>query len=235
MSPSPEDGQRHFAFRPSEHDSGKKLILGQAGDWNGDDVFAHFCSEQQACPLFLVRKLYAYFINENVKPPDLFLKPLADEPKKADYDISVTVKTMLRSRHFFSAHAYRKNVKSPIDYCLGVSRMFCSGATGSVVISPYSLLNTLELQGQQPYAPPNVKGWEGGKAWLNTATVLARHNFAYEVCNGMKALNEETTKITGQPRSFRRSIRLTLHRREENRRSRQDRRVLWEPACCPAT
>ena len=210
---APNDGERRFAFRDIEHDSGTKTVLGRTGLWDGDDVL-RILLEQAACPQFLVRKLYAYFINENLQPPDSFLKPLADDLKKADLDISVTVKTMLRSRHFFSAYAYRQKVKSPIDYVLGVSRMFGTGATGSVVISPYSLIGTLELQGQQLYQPPNVKGWEGGKAWLNTATVLARHNFAYEICNGMKTLNEETVKITGQ--TFVPSVDpLTLHRREK--------------------
>ncbi|MCE9530050.1 MAG: DUF1800 domain-containing protein [Planctomycetes bacterium] len=142
-----------------------------------------------------------------------FRESLADDLKKSDYDIGATVKRMLRSQHFFSVNAYRQKVKSPIDFILGVSRMFGTGATGSVIISPYSLIGALELQGQQLYAPPNVKGWEGGKAWLNTATVLARHNFAYEICNGMKQLNEDTSRITGQ-RFIPAVDPLTLHRRE---------------------
>ena len=27
-----------------------------------------------------------------------------------------------------------------------------------------------EAMGQELFAPPNVKGWPGGKAWLNTST-----------------------------------------------------------------
>ena len=30
---------------------------------------------------------------------------------------------------------------------------------------------------QVPYDPPNVAGWEGGLAWLNTTTVQARFEF----------------------------------------------------------
>ena len=36
----------------------------------------------------------------------------------------------------------------------------------------------MDAMGQDLFAPPNVKGWPDGKAWLNTSTVLARHNFA---------------------------------------------------------
>ena len=208
----PGAGNREFVFRSGEHDFAKKTFLGQTGEWDGDDII-RILLEQPACARFLVRKLYQFLINENAVPSDAFIQPLADALKKSDYDIGATVTIMLKSRHFFSAHAYRQRVKSPVEYSLGVARMFGTGSTGNVVISPYSLIGTLELQGQQLFAPPNVKGWEGGKAWLNTATVLARHNFAYEICNGMKQLNEETAKITGQ--RFVPSVDpLTLYRRE---------------------
>jgi uncharacterized protein (DUF1800 family) len=193
-----KEGTRQFHFVEAEHDFGPKTVLGQTGNWDGDDIL-RILLEQPVCAKFLVRKLYRFFVNENLNPPDSLLEPLVNDLRKFDYDIAVPVKTIITSKHFFSAHAYHQKVKSPIDYILGVSRMFGSGPTGKIVISPFSLIGTLELQGQQLYAPPNVKGWEGGKAWLNTATVLARHNYAFSIVNGMKELNEEATKLTGHP------------------------------------
>jgi hypothetical protein len=38
--------------------------------------------------------------------------------------------------------------------------------------------------GQTLFAPPNVKGWPGGRSWLNTSTLLARNNFAEQVVLG---------------------------------------------------
>lgn len=38
--------------------------------------------------------------------------------------------------------------------------------------------------GQTLFAPPNVKGWPGGPAWLNTSTVLERDNFAEALTMG---------------------------------------------------
>jgi hypothetical protein len=32
--------------------------------------------------------------------------------------------------------------------------------------------------GQSLYAPPSVAGWDGGAAWINTTSTLARTNFA---------------------------------------------------------
>jgi hypothetical protein len=38
--------------------------------------------------------------------------------------------------------------------------------------------------GQSLFAPPNVKGWPGGRAWLNTSTLLERDNFANALALG---------------------------------------------------
>ena len=35
--------------------------------------------------------------------------------------------------------------------------------------------------GQNLMAPPNVKGWPGGEAWINTNTLLARKQFVDRV------------------------------------------------------
>jgi uncharacterized protein (DUF1800 family) len=190
-----KDGR--FTFVPSEHDGGPKRFLGKAGDWDGDDVLKVLL-DQPACAKFLVRKLYQFLVNEAAAPPDGFLAPLADGFRKSDYDIAVSVRTILRSKHFYSEYAYRQKVKWPVEYAVGVVRMIGVGATGRITVNPYSLLGVLELMGQQLYAPPNVKGWEAGKAWLNTATVLARHNFAHSLVNGMGDLNEYAKRFNLQ-------------------------------------
>jgi uncharacterized protein (DUF1800 family) len=186
-----------FTFRAGEHDTGAKSFLGQQGDFDGDDIL-RVLVEQPACAKFITRKLYQFLVNENVAPPDSLLAPLADSFRKSDYDIAVLVRTILLSKHFYSAYAYRQKVKWPVEYVLGAVRMVGVGRTGLITVNPYSLLGTLELMGQLLYAPPNVKGWEAGKAWLNTATVLARHNFAHSLVNGMGDLNEHAKKYALQ-------------------------------------
>jgi hypothetical protein len=38
--------------------------------------------------------------------------------------------------------------------------------------------------GQNPFAPPNVKGWAGGDAWIDSATLLGRRQFVDRVFRG---------------------------------------------------
>ena len=41
-----------------------------------------------------------------------------------------------------------------------------------------------ERQGQELFYPPNVKGWDAGKTWINSTTVLERGNWASDVVWG---------------------------------------------------
>jgi uncharacterized protein (DUF1800 family) len=45
-------------------------------------------------------------------------------------------------------------------------------------------MNTLRSLGQMPFLPPNVKGWDGGKAWINASTLLQRYNIAGALASG---------------------------------------------------
>ncbi|HJT78430.1 MAG TPA: DUF1800 domain-containing protein [Gemmataceae bacterium] len=176
------DGDQ-FDFNPSLHDFGQKTVLGQTGNWNGDDV-VRILLEQPAASRFLVRKLYHYLVSEAHEPSPALLEPLAAAFRKSDYDIGALVKTMLRSRLFFSEHAYRQRIKCPVEYVVCAVR-----SVGQGFVSPQSLVKKLEAMGQDLFAPPNVKGWVMGRAWLNTATVLARANFAQSLAAGTGQLN----------------------------------------------
>ena len=66
-----------------------------------------------------VRKLYRLLISEIDEPTDALIEPLAESFGK-NYDIAALVETMLRSNLFFSPAAYRRKVKSPVEFALGI-------------------------------------------------------------------------------------------------------------------
>ena len=189
------DGNR-FTFKGDLHDEGSKTVLGQTGDWDGGDV-VRICLEQKVCARFLVRKLYRFYVSEAVQPSDAFLAPLADAYRKSDYDTGALVRTILLSRHFYSEFAYRQRIKSPVEYVLGLTRAVGYSPRGKLLVDPEALVGHLELLSQHLFAPPNVKGWEGGTAWLNTATLVLRHNFAYSFCLRGGELNLNARSRTG--------------------------------------
>ncbi|MFQ5730773.1 MAG: DUF1800 family protein, partial [Planctomycetaceae bacterium] len=166
-----------FVFDADGHDRGLKTIFGKTGTFDGDDV-VRLVLRQPSCARFLVRKLFREFVSQSETPPDKLLAPLEEQLRKSDYDVGVCVATMLRSKLFFSKHAYRARIKSPVEYVLGIVGLF------DMPVRVERVAAVMEGMGQSLFAPPNVKGWDGGKTWLNTATLLARHNFASKLLGG---------------------------------------------------
>jgi hypothetical protein len=97
---------------------------------------------------------------------------LASQFRKSGYDFGTLVKTMLSSNLFFSAQVYRTRIKSPVDFVLNIVR----GLEGK--IGTTALAQSLEQLGQNLFSPPSVKGWDGGRSWLNGQTLLFRQNLA---------------------------------------------------------
>ena len=86
------------------------------------------------------------------------------------------MRTILASRLFYSEHAFRRRLKSPVEYVLGavqaVYRRYADGEADYRPLPQLVLVPWLNEMGQKLFAPPNVKGWPGGPAWLNTATAI---------------------------------------------------------------
>jgi uncharacterized protein (DUF1800 family) len=158
-------------FNADQHDDGEKTVLGQTGKWTGDDV-VRICLDQKSAPGFIARKLYRFLVSEDPAPADELIDPLAEQFRKSGYDFGGLLKTVLSSNLFFSDHAYRKRIKPPVDFALGIVR----GLEGHVGTS--NLVPVLEQLGQNVFNPPSVKGWDGGQTWLNGQTLLYRQNLA---------------------------------------------------------
>jgi uncharacterized protein (DUF1800 family) len=174
---------RKFVFNRFQHDDGEKSVLGQSGPWDGGDV-VRIVLEQPSAARFLVRKLYRHFVSEGETPPDALLEPLAERYRASGYDTADLVGTMLRSRLFFSDHAYRRRVKSPVEYLVGMLRALEAKVEPTTDFVTSQQPRPMDGLGQALFAPPNVKGWAGGEAWLNSATLLARHNLAWKLVQG---------------------------------------------------
>jgi uncharacterized protein (DUF1800 family) len=171
----------HFEFSAAFHDDGQKTVLGKTGKWNGDDVL-RIILKQPAAAHHLIGKLYRHFISEVAVPPMRLLKPLIERFRKTDFDIADLMETMLRSHHFFSAYAYRQRVKSPVEFIAGAVHDLVK--MDQAELRPALLALQVCAIGQLLFEPPTVKGWAGGRSWLNSATILARNNFAEMVALG---------------------------------------------------
>jgi uncharacterized protein (DUF1800 family) len=180
-------------FVEKEHDDSPKKFLGQEGKWRREDI-VRIILEQPAVSRFLVRKLYSFLVSEAQEPPAALLAPLAESFRKNDYDIAAITKTILRSRLFYSVFAYRQRIKSPVEFVLGAIK-----AVAPNIIDAHAQVGRLEAMGQQLFSPPNVKGWLGGRSWLNTGSILARHNFAQALSSGSGTINRDIDEARTPP------------------------------------
>ncbi len=165
-----------YRFVAREHDEGEKRILGRTGAFDADDV-VRLALEHPATPRNLVRALYRALISETDEPAASLIEPLARSVAE-DYDVAKLVETMLRSNLFFSPTAYRRKIKSPVEYALGVVRAL------EGTVSTTRLAGDLERLGQGLLRPPTSKGWAGGRAWINRVTLVRRHDLARSLLRG---------------------------------------------------
>ncbi|MSQ28596.1 MAG: DUF1800 domain-containing protein [Dehalococcoidia bacterium] len=149
-------------------DGGSKTFLGRTGRFSAGDI-VDIILEQPATAAYLSRRLFSFFAYRNPPPP--FVEMLSGVYFNSGYDIKAMVRAILLSEEFSSATAYRSQVRSPVDLAVGVHR-----AWGLETDGQYPA-NGARNMGQDVFDPPNVAGWPGGPAWLNSASWMSRANF----------------------------------------------------------
>jgi uncharacterized protein (DUF1800 family) len=158
-----------FVNNGRQHDDGTKAFLGQSGDFDGADI-VRIIFEQPAAPRFLASRLLAFFVYEDPEPE--LIDQLAALIVRKSFTLQTVISTLLRSEVFYSDRAYRALVKSPVELVVGTHQLF---EIPRVAPAELAALNAM---GQILFSPPNVKGWDGGAAWISTQSVLIRENFA---------------------------------------------------------
>src|SRR5262249_54908012 len=71
------DDEGQFSFEADLHDDGDKTIFGKSGKFDGEDV-VRLCIDKPCCALFIVRKLYRFYVSDAQIPSEKFLVPLTD-------------------------------------------------------------------------------------------------------------------------------------------------------------
>ncbi len=158
--------QTELRFIAREHDEDEKRFLGETGKFGPEDV-VRIAAKSPASARWIVRKLYREFIADEKPAPNALIDPLAERFSRG-HDIRAVVETMLRSNLFYSPAAYRRKVKSPVEFALGFIRSF-EGVVGATRLGA-----DLAALGQDLYSPPTVAGWVGGRRWINRFTIPGR-------------------------------------------------------------
>jgi uncharacterized protein (DUF1800 family) len=165
-----------FIYRPFFHDNGVKTFLGQTGNFNGEEIMEQIVMQPQAAR-FITAKLWNFFAGQT--PSDELNDGLAAVFRYNGNNFKPFLRVMFRSEEFYDASIIRNQVKSPVQWLVGSVRMLeCETPP------PAASWGITRSLGQDLFAPPNVKGWDGGLSWITTNTLLLRYNEAAIVVEG---------------------------------------------------
>ncbi|HEY0966826.1 MAG TPA: DUF1800 domain-containing protein [Opitutaceae bacterium] len=153
---------------PQQADKGSKTIFGRSGRFDGDDVI-DLVYEQPAAATFLPRELVRFYLTDTALPAD-YLTALGDAWRRSNFDLRRLALQFFGSRLFFASEFRGTLIKSPLQFYLGLIQ----DLDLQIAPLPRQVLGPLRQMGQMLYQPPNVRGWVGGRSWINSSTFAAR-------------------------------------------------------------
>lgn len=185
-----ETGEFRMTMR--DFDPTPKTFMGKTGPLSGDEIIDVIVSQPQ-CARFIGRKLWLFFVAEN--PSNEIIDTVSALLLSNGYDIGATLGVIFRSAAFYAAQVIHHQIKSPVQWMIQTTKMLEIPLPDARVLE-----NSLAALGQVVFAPPNVKGWDGGRAWISASSLLYRYNLAAYLLSGKaKVLGGGGTKTAVIP------------------------------------
>ena len=155
-----------FMDRKNLHDTGQKTFLGKTGNFDGDDILNILLENKQTAN-YISKKIYRYFINENVD--DKNQQWLSGRFYANNYDITKLLEDIYTSDWFYDEKNIGTRIKSPVELLAGIRRFL-----PLELEKDESQLIFQRALGQILFYPPNVAGWPGGKNWIDSSSLMLR-------------------------------------------------------------
>ncbi|WP_254245289.1 DUF1800 family protein [Hymenobacter sp. BRD67] len=198
------DAQSRFTFRERQHDAGPKTLLGQTGNFGGEDAL-RIIMQQPAAATFIVTKLYRFFVNDVPNPAHI--EPLTVAFRKSHYDIGDLLERMFSADWFYEPAAMATIIKSPVVLVAGLRRTL-----NLKVDNDKQLLGYQKALGQTLFMPPNVAGWPCGRAWIDSSSLLLRlqlPSILFKNAEFAVRLKDDENDITPQTTGRERTVKNT--------------------------
>lgn len=173
-------------FIQQRWDNKDKMYLGKKGNWKLDEILNIIFSERSVqVSEFVCNKLYKFFVYDLSSDKNI-VQELAKTFKENNWELKPVLKQLLMSEHFYDNSNIGAVHKSPLDFYIGLVRslklqLIPDFTEDKSVIPIRELYARLVTQGMDPFEPPNVAGWEGGRSWISVATLPARQKFVNDV------------------------------------------------------
>lgn len=163
-----------FIYRDDLHDNGLISFMGQRGFFSGDDILNIVLQEPRTAE-HIAEKFWNAFINQR-KPEPKMVSAWGDHFRRSGYEIRVLLSEVLNSEVFWAEENRGALTKAPVELIVGSMRTLPHR-----VLTTKEIVHTSRILGQDLFDPPNVKGWQGGKDWINTQTLLIRTSLQHKM------------------------------------------------------
>ncbi len=158
-----------YVFRKGLHDPASKTIFGQQAPFDGAAV-VDLLLAQPATAEFVVAKLWREFVSP--QPDAVRTAQIAKQFRDSGYAIPVALRALLNQPEVVALDVDLALVKSPVELVIGLVRQ-----SGGELSLPAGAAFVTAAMGQNLFGAPNVRGWPGGDAWINTQSLLVRKQF----------------------------------------------------------
>lgn len=181
---------REFAFQRDQHDDGAKTVFGKTGKFDGDAVIELVLAHPE-CPKFVARRLIEEFVAVAVEPD--VIAALGAELVAHEWSIDATVRRLLSSKLFFARASRRARIAGPVEFVVGTALAL------ELELAPREAAAAAARMGQALFRPPSVKGWDGGRTWINAGTWLERVNAGLAVAESFESGERSLSGLADAP------------------------------------
>jgi len=169
LAPGPNGGM----YRPKKEDFGVKTYMGKKGNLIADDLVVAIFNNPKVT-LRITEKLLKYFLTDS--PDSKLTEKYAEYLEKNNFKIEKVLEKLFLEEDFNNYSGAK--IKDPLTFTL---QTFCELNVKTVPYRP--TLKFLKSQGMELFNPPNVKGWDGGKSWLDSGKLIARNSAINTIFN----------------------------------------------------
>jgi len=181
-----------YTFVPRIHDDGQKTFMGKTANFCGEDIIDVILSNKQTAT-FICTKLYRYLVNDS--PDPAHVSEMADVFYQANYELKPLLEFVFLSDWFYDDKNIGVIIKSPVQLLVSLTRQFYIDYH-----NPDVLLQFERTLGQVLFKPPNVAGWPGGRAWIDSSSLMYRIKIASTLLNA--GVIDFTGKATPEDEAF---------------------------------
>ena len=166
-----DEKARYYKFW---EDDGEKTYLGKKGNWKADDL-VRLIFEHPRAGRRLMEKFLKFFMTDT--PSVELIENYTSAFRKADFEMKPMLEKLVKDDRFLKSQGDK--IKDPLSFLLTTAHEFQLDTPPARQLVQYFKEQDMVL-----FNPPNVKGWDGGTAWLSSQKLLQRCGIVAAYANG---------------------------------------------------